>query len=503
MNPRLRELCWLAGALLCAIVTGINIAQGALVPVIVALLLSVPILVSRYSPVSSAALVLSVLILGYFIGNRGFAQLSPVARLPLFPAEIGLAITCTGLIVTSALRRTLPIRKDGLNLAICLWMLFCFAKLLNDIRGFGILALRDFATIYYASFFFVAQQTANDESDRRWIGHSLLIGATLLLPTYVLTRAFPEFVENTLSVRGTPLIFFKGDLLGVFLVISSMVLYLVYDQAPRRQWALLLSLASAGVMLTTNNRASLVAFVVASVCLGISRRWRFLAYTVTTGAVFAVGMLAWAGVRGQSWQETPLYSMYERVISIGDFAGTGTYTGDNTHFKGDNNRFRSVWWEIVITRTWRDSPWTGLGFGEDLAAEFFRVYYPDSTEETSVRSPHNILITLFARTGLIGLGLFFIILALAARTSWKVLRNPMADPILELAPVCAAWSILACACFGVVLEGPMGAVIFWSTLGLINRSPTLATGSTATAMNEETPPHPERLNVQQNALERP
>jgi hypothetical protein len=28
--------------------------------------------------------------------------------------------------------------------------------------------------------------------------------------------------------------------------------------------------------------------------------------------------------------------------------------------------------------------------------------------------------------------------------------------------------ILTSACFGVVLEGPMGAVVFWSVLGLAN-----------------------------------
>jgi hypothetical protein len=30
------------------------------------------------------------------------------------------------------------------------------------------------------------------------------------------------------------------------------------------------------------------------------------------------------------------------------------------------------------------------------------------------------------------------------------------------------WVILVSACFGVVLEGPMGAVVFWTLLGLAN-----------------------------------
>jgi hypothetical protein len=31
-----------------------------------------------------------------------------------------------------------------------------------------------------------------------------------------------------------------------------------------------------------------------------------------------------------------------------------------------------------------------------------------------------------------------------------------------------AWVMLTSGCFGVVLEGPMGAVVFWTALGMAN-----------------------------------
>ena len=33
---------------------------------------------------------------------------------------------------------------------------------------------------------------------------------------------------------------------------------------------------------------------------------------------------------------------------------------------------------------------------------------------------------------------------------------------------CMVWGIFGSACFGVVLEGPMGAIVFWTLLGMAN-----------------------------------
>ena len=145
--------------------------------------------------------------------------------------------------------------------------------------------------------------------------------------------------------------------------------------------------------------------------------------------------------------------------------GNRTYLSTDVEYKGDNNRFRLIWWRTIIDETIDGDPWFGLGFGHDLAAGFVRRYYPDSDEEFSARSPHCIFITLFGRTGVIGLLAFLAIVAAMTRRTWAVLRAPHCDEdlvTLWLAP----WIVLISACFGVVLEGPMGAVVFWTTLGM-------------------------------------
>jgi hypothetical protein len=49
--------------------------------------------------------------------------------------------------------------------------------------------------------------------------------------------------------------------------------------------------------------------------------------------------------------------------------------------------------------------------------------------------------------------------------TWRSLRRD--DAALDWGLWCGLWIILVSATFGVVLEGPMGAVPFWIMLGLV------------------------------------
>ncbi len=170
-------------------------------------------------------------------------------------------------------------------------------------------------------------------------------------------------------------------------------------------------------------------------------------------------------IKGQKWEETPLHEMYERAISLTDPYGEKSYSGEETSYKGDNNVFRSTWWAICIDETMRTNPWFGLGWGYDLAEAFVRVYYPEGGDDFAARSPHNIFITVFARTGITGLVPFLF--------SWPFSESTcgaQSDRDRNFGIWCIACTILTSACFGVVLEGPMGAVLFWTVLGLANSS---------------------------------
>ncbi len=90
--------------------------------------------------------------------------------------------------------------------------------------------------------------------------------------------------------------------------------------------------------------------------------------------------------------------------------------------------------------------------------------------------------------GLLGLVLWIgVIGAMAARTlrlARRVRTDDSALPALGWWSV--SWVILTSACFGVVLEGPMGAVVFWTALGLANSSDKETSEAAASLAEEKT-----------------
>jgi hypothetical protein len=176
------------------------------------------------------------------------------------------------------------------------------------------------------------------------------------------------------------------------------------------------------------------------------------------------------------WKESLAYRFYESAASIADFRGARAYEREDLGDKPDNNLFRLTWWRAVVDETWTDGRWLGLGFGHDLAREFIQVYYAGGTDEFSARSPHNYLLTVFGRTGIVGLTLLLACLGMIAAQTWRAGRiaTQHDTPDERFTLLVGAWGILISACFGVVLEGPMGAAIFWTLLGLANAEPVAA-----------------------------
>ena len=481
MDPLWKNRLTFALAAFLAVGIGWLLADdGPAVPGLVVAALAI-LAVVHWRPEPLIALVLGTLIFGYFVGNRGFAQLSPTQNLPLLPGEIGLGVSLLTLVLTGAFRCRPPVRIDLLGILILAWLALGLARLVPDVRQYGFLAVRDFAMVYYALFFFVAQEAARDPAGRRFVHGSVLAGAALLLPLGTMFYAYPDFFLGSFTVHGVPLIYYKGDLLGTFMAVGALTFFLWHEARPR-WWAAALSVALMADLITITNRASVLGLVAATALLATAGRWRLARLQLAAGTVGVTALALVAFASHQSWRTTPLHDVYDGVISLVDVNGEYQYEGDLTASKGDNNRFRSVWWRTVFDETLQGGPWLGLGFGYDLTSTFMRNYQPESDEEYFVRSPHNIFLTVFARQGLAGLAVFAAIVATALRRTWRSARN--SDWRTDAWPWCAACAVLVSASFGVVLEGPMGAVVFWTLLGLGNgvalgRRPPGASGAQA------------------------
>jgi len=293
--------------------------------------------------------------------------------------------------------------------------------------------------------------------------------------TGLLAVTFPDFFLANFLVNGVPLIYYKGDLLATFLFAGFI--YFV----PKASfnwvgdwWRLMLALGSLAQGMALLSRAGLLGLGVGLGCLALGRRWLPTRILAAAGAAGLLAVVVVSLAQRTDFTQTKAYGLYEHIISIVDIEGRGGYQNEESANSGDNNRFRLVWWRTLTQETLTQSPVFGLGFGYDLAKGFLLAYNPLMADDFSARSPHSFIFTTLGRMGLLGLGILLVILVAIAgevrRIARQARRDPAAGDALTLHAMCAV--ILVSACFGVVLEGPMGAIPYWIMLGLAHHAAT-------------------------------
>ncbi len=472
MHPRLRFWLIVALGATAGVVVSFGLAQEIYALAILLVLLIGWLVLEWLGGPRPEAWVLAVALAGYVVANRGFAHLQLVSQLPVFPAEAALLAGLAAGLLRMAFRQTALVIRDSLNASILVWMLLGAARLWSDIGAHGAVALRDFATIIYALFFFLAQSLARHPASARLLRHTALGSLAALPIVYLLFSRFPGFFLQTLQFRGAPLIYYKDDLVAANLFAAFFLLLTATWPAALR---LGLALAAYATAFTINSsRAAIVGLLVTSAWWAVARRWTPWRIQAAAAPLALVVLALVAVVQNRDFKESKLYTFYEHVASMVDFSGTGQYSSEDRRYVGDNNRFRLVWWRAVAEETREGGPVFGLGFGADLTSRFLRTYEFDLGDEFTTRSPHSIVLTVLGRMGLTGLVAFgCIVVAMALRTL-RLARLARTDDsaLVPLGWWSVSWVMFVSACFGVVLEGPMGAILFWTSLGLANASGT-------------------------------
>ncbi len=475
MHPELRHRLIAASAGLAALVLGWQLASGQHTWAFLGLACFVVLLIEWLCPIRTEALLLGSVLFGYIIGNRGFAQISLVGNAPIFFGELALGAGMALVLIRGATQRKLPWEADWLNRAVLFWIGVGSIRILHDVRSYGAPALRDFATIYYAGFFFLAQAIMQQPSSARWLRRCMWAASALLPLVSVLYNAFPDFFLSKLVFRGVPLIYQKNDLVATFLFAGAFYLL---SRERAGVWTRLANLASLGCGLAWLSRAALVALFAVTGCWSWARQYRPLKQLGIVMGLGLIGILAQSAIQQDEFTDTPVYAIYEHLASIGDISGTRVYRNAESADSGDNNRFRLVWWKTLTTDVWRENPWLGLGFGHDLAGGFIVNYGLWADENFNVRSPHSLVFTMLGRLGLVGILALLVLSAALVGTTHEVatlfrhkhLHSSKALAQDTLGWLSVAWFVFISALFGVVLEGPMGAVVFWTALGVANAS---------------------------------
>ena len=475
MEPRLRIFIFSLGAAALAAWVGFSVANEEYLMATLAAGSALWIIFAWSRGPFAETWLLSFLFFGYIIGNRGFAQITPLPSLPLFFSELSLVCLLAVTALRAALQRQLPLRRDWLNGLLLFWFALGAGRLGWDIKRYSFFALRDFAMVYYLIYFFVTQFLANHAPSRRLLYTAVILTLAVLPLTGILSTLFSEFLLSNLTLGGVPLIFYKGDLLATFLFTGFIILLPIGRfHWQENGWRWLTALASLASGLTLTSRSSMVGLMVAIGWLAWAGRWRPLRVLLIVSAAGLLTITAYSLLQKKDFNQSKAYAVYEAVVSIADYSGTGNYQNERTSDKGDNNRFRLVWWKNVAEETLQTAPALGQGFGADLTHGFLREYYATSNEDFTARSPHNIFMTTLGRMGLVGLTILLGIYFVQAHSTARVARAARADPRRADAMTlqAAVWVVMISACLGVVLEGPMGAIPFWIMLGLAHHAAT-------------------------------
>jgi O-Antigen ligase len=480
MSASIKVIIIAAVGLILAVMLGSELGAGQwTIPIIILMASVLSVLIRLFAKgVRPEALILSVLSVGYIVGGRGFANISLSRSLPLYLGEVSLIVCAAIMFCRRAFTRQRLVTTSFLGKAIGIFVVIGGLRFLFDLQRGDYpvsLIVRDAATVYYALFFFIGYHLGNHSKSRILLDRALVVGFILLIPAFLISALWPEALLHV-TVRGYPLILLKGDLASTFLGMGCFYLFLSRNQYRWRPLWIAGSLILFGLMVMGLMRAAVVGFILATLLLLYASEWRLARWQATVGALAAIVLLFVQSSSSSSREDNFLYRVTDKLYSMTDPFGAKQYRLSSTSTSVNNNRFRQEWWRAVWRETLDKSPFLGLGFGYDLAARFLQNYDLPLERDFDARSPHSIFLTIFGRMGFVGLVAFAVICITIFKTALRratlVRRRKL--PPYELRHWCSALMILGSAAFGVVLEGPMGGILFWSFLGLACAQPELA-----------------------------
>ncbi|WP_405877446.1 O-antigen ligase family protein [Streptomyces sp. NBC_00005] len=382
-----------------------------------------------------------------------------VSHMHVGPLYIGDLLLCAAFlhaILSRLLSGKRPGRIYGPGVLVGLLLVVAGFRLL-DVQGDVRTAARDAAPFAYAAIAYLsagAYQRVSDRGRERTV--RMIHGGLLLhLGWMVVATLAPEFVATLPQVGNTRVFEIRTDfdvaVLGVLTGLSILRI------RRGRVW-LHASVAIAALLtgLAQVNRAGLLscaACVLVAVVFRAGRNGRLTPRAVFLGATAVLGVAV----------VLPLSPAGQRLLALNARPTSSSEIVENAQ---GTTRARLIAWDRVVTYTLDDPARSaiGVGFGPD----FLQLSNGDLVigRGIGVRSPHNYLVTCFARLGFVGLT---VVVALLAGLLAIVFRTVRRGPPDELTSLCVllVLSLLIAAMLGVILESPFGAAPFFWAAGIL------------------------------------
>ncbi|WP_167133915.1 O-antigen ligase family protein [Arthrobacter sedimenti] len=212
-------------------------------------------------------------------------------------------------------------------------------------------------------------------------------------------------------------------------------------------------------------------------------------------ALLAAYVVSYASAPKDGNKRVLMVLAFPVILAVGVAAIAQTTPGErliasvfNTHTGGENElnaqgteRARQFAWSGVADWTFENDlrGVFGSGFGNNFLEEAGVLAYLEGTTYDNVRSPHNWLVGVLARTGVVGVALALVVLASVVRLVARNRGRVGGDELMSTASFIFL-ATLPIAMFGVVLEAPFGAIPFWWAVGILHTmrgaSPEVSSG---------------------------
>jgi O-antigen ligase len=381
-----------------------------------------------------------------------------ISHVPIGPVYISEVLLGASVLhaVLSALTRKEKTNTYGPGILIALVILWSTFHMLTP-EGPLRVAARDAAPFVYCCAAYLsarACQRASTEVRQRTV--RLLHGALLIHAAWLAVALLAtEFVATMPELDGEVRVFktrpdFDAAMLGVLIGLSIIRI---------RMGKVWLNASVAGgalfLLLLMQTRAGLLACCACMAAALILRLKKSSRISVRAAVLGAGGAFLVLGLLANS-------TAGERLLAT---AGSTSASQEARSAQG-TTRARLMAWEKVMDYTLEDPARTmiGVGFGTD----FLLLSDGDVPlgRGIGVRSPHNYLLTCFARLGLVGLTFMVALLSALLAVALSTLRAGRPDELTSIS-VLLVVSIFVVSMFGVVLESPFGALPFFWAGGIL------------------------------------
>jgi hypothetical protein len=398
---------------------------------------------------------------GYALLGKGFAYLGIG---PLFIGEIALGL---GLCVVLRSGCRLAMLATVPSLLVAILFTLVMTQAVAFVPAYGIDAIRDSVILLYTLFAFIVialilekpgrlQWTLRAYGRFAWL-YGMIGGVVYTLSVYFAYNLY----DRGLYLPGTniEMPFVRAGEAASHVGGVAVFMLLGFRRVPL-PWVLLLFV---NIVMLVPNRGAMLSCVIplglAAVLGGQMRRVTpfLLLGGVLLAFTYAIE-LEIPGPEGRSIGAAQILANFESILDTSDAANLDA-----------TKTWRLRWWQAIGNYTF-DGPyfWTGKGYGISLAeADGFADHVKG---QPMLRSPHNIYMTVLARSGVPGLALWVLV-----QVAWFTAlmnahivarrRGETQWANLFLWVACYGLAILIDASFDVALEGPMLGIWFWSLFG--------------------------------------